>query len=139
MDLTTQQRIALIESVKRCTARPEFTAQFYERFLAADPAIPAYFANTDFAKQQRMLAHSLSLMVRAGVRGNTLSRELIEVADGHGVQGMNIPAHMYDAWVGALVYAAGRVDPEFSVDLMVAWRTFFTAQVALFVAHAKPS
>ena len=139
IELTSQQRIDLIESVKRCTDHPSFLDRFYERFLSADPAIAGFFANTDFTKQRRMLSHSLILMMRSGVQGERMADTQQALAMQHGPAGLAIPATLYSAWLDALVGAAEQTDPLFTEALRETWRVFFERQVAMFVEAAEMS
>lgn len=136
MALTSQQRMELVESIKRCIADPEFVGRFYERLWALDPIVPAFFDRTDPDRQRRMVVHSLTVMARSGLGSGAFPADLIEVAGRHGKGGLDVPANLYDAWVRALVHAASRTDAKFTTGLMVIWEQFFGEQVAHFRLHA---
>ena len=61
-----EQLIAIFDqSLRRCDNDPKFLDTFYERFLASSPKVQEKFANTDFAKQKRLLRASFYLILLA--------------------------------------------------------------------------
>ena len=57
-------------SYARCQEAPDFFRSFYNRFLASDPAIPPYFANTRFELQDKLLQHGIALLLIYARRPN---------------------------------------------------------------------
>ena len=57
-------------SYARCLQAPEFFRSFYNRFLASDPAIPPYFAETRFDRQDKLLQHGIALLLIYARRPN---------------------------------------------------------------------
>jgi len=53
------------DSLERCQQNRGFLDAFYDRFLAASPEIPSYFANTDFNRQKQVLTMSFYHLLSA--------------------------------------------------------------------------
>jgi len=93
---------------------------FYEAFLASDPAIPPLFARTDFDRQKRLLQHALGLLLSFARRPNP---NLLErLAERHGPADLNIPAEYYQLWVTAVLVAVQKHDLQFSDEIGEAWQ-----------------
>ncbi|MFI5309764.1 MAG: globin domain-containing protein [Gemmatimonadales bacterium] len=109
-------------SVKRCLESPSFIKDFYERFTGTSEEIREKFRNTDFERQNRMLADSLYAMVVAVQGGpkNLVRRDMKRLAQRH--QEMHITSGMYDTWLECLLQSAKAFDPQFSPALEQAWR-----------------
>ena len=72
-------------SLKRCLEDPSFLKDFYDRFTATSDEVREKFRNTDFAKQNRVLADSLYVMAAAAQGGeeSLAWREMKYVARRH--------------------------------------------------------
>jgi hemoglobin-like flavoprotein len=123
-------------SLKRCLDDPGFMKDFYDHFTTASPEVGEKFKNTDFARQNRVLADSLYLMA-AAVHGGPESiawREMKHIALRH--RELGIGPHLYDIWLACLLGAAGRHDPQWSPDLDAAWKATLTPGIEFFRKRA---
>jgi serine/threonine protein kinase len=107
------------DSYRRCTARPEFDAEFFKRFYVeflrrCPKARPLFgrFGEGEWARQHRMLKEAVLMLFafrqqgESDVEPNVLSR----VADAH----RGVPAWFYDDFLDALVATVcggGAADP----------------------------
>ena len=109
-------------SYSRCQQAPEFFRAFYNRFLASDPAIPPYFTDTKFDKQDKLLQHGISLLLIYAKRPNP--HLLSRIADRHGAGGdLNIPAGLYQPFIESFVATVREFDPAWDAAIETAWRT----------------
>jgi len=113
-----------IASVKRCLDRPEFLLDFYGFFMDSSEEVRRKFANTDIKKQTRVLADSFWAMSVAaqGPRTSAAWGDLPRLAARHGRGDLDIPPHLYDAWLDCLIQAVRKHDPQFSAEVETAWR-----------------
>ena len=126
-------------SLKRCLDAPSFLKDFYDRFLASSEEIREKFRNTDFERQNRVLADSLYLMAVA-VQGGPESiawRELKWIAKRH--RDLGIGGAMYDVWLDCLLQAARAHDPQYSPSLESAWRETLVPGIEHMRAHQARS
>ena len=106
-------------SYDRCRQSEAFLTDFYEAFLASDPAIPPLFARTDFDRQKRLLQHAIGLLMSFARRPNP---HLLErIAARHGPADLNIPPDQYRLFVASVLVAARKHDPEFTDEIGEAW------------------
>lgn len=112
----------------------QFAARFYEEFLAIDPAVRAKFAQTDFARQQDLLTHSVYSMLDYA-EGKPIGRMALDrLVRLHGPGGLDIPAYMYGLWQQCFVSALWKADPEFHASLEKAWREALAPSLELMAA-----
>ena len=116
-------------SLARASAHPRFLDVFYERFMAASPAIAAIFAGRDMARLKRKLASSLHLMTLAIDGAPGADMYLGYLAQVH--ERLAIPPQMYDRWLDALVATAADCDPGFDDALRAVWREVVGAGIRL--------
>jgi len=111
-------------SLKRCLGTTEFLRDFYDLFMDSSPEVREKFKNTDFPRQTRILADSLFLMaVASESRSDAIAwKDLDRLAEYHSRAGLDIRPGLYDTWLECLLHAARRHDPEFSVEIEIAWR-----------------
>ncbi len=115
-------------SLGRCQGAADLFPSFYQTFFARCPAAAPRFANTDFARQNKLLQHAIGLLLAfPGSRDPSL---LMRVAERHNRRGLDIPPEMYAPFVDALVETIGRYDPAFTPDLEAAWREAIAPGVA---------
>jgi hemoglobin-like flavoprotein len=116
----TPQQVDLARaSYERCLREEDFFRTFYERFLASDPAIAPMFADTKFERQHRLLQHGLGLLLSYAGRPNP---HLLErIAERHGPSDMNVPASQYPLFLGSLLQAVRRHDPQCTPEVEAAW------------------
>ena len=109
-------------SYARCQMAPDFFRAFYNHFLASDPAIPPYFTDTKFDKQDKLLQHGISLLLIYAQRPNP--HLLSRIADRHGPGGdLKIPAVLYQPFVESFVATVRQFDPSCDAEVEAAWRT----------------
>jgi truncated hemoglobin YjbI len=116
-------------SLARASADPRFLDVFYDRFMAASPAIAAIFAGRDMARLKRKLGASLHLMTLAIDGAPGADMYLGYLAQVH--ERLEIPPAMYDRWLDALVATAADCDPAFDEALRAAWREVVGAGIRL--------
>ncbi len=126
-------------SLKRCLGTPSFLKDFYDRFMASSEEIREKFRNTDFERQNRVLADSLYLMAVASQAGpgSYAWRQLKRIARRH--QELGIGGPMYDVWLDCLLQAAGTHDPQFSPALESAWRATLIPGIERMRAQQTPN
>jgi hemoglobin-like flavoprotein len=127
------------DSLERCRKSGDLAGLFYERFVA-EPTIRAYFANTDFERQKRMLTTSLYMVMGAAAGTDEGKRHLEQLAEGHARLG--IPADLYASWLTSLVEAAAALDPRFNSEVAQAWRDVLLPGIEVMqhrVAASQPS
>ena len=108
------------ESYARCQRAPHFFASFYEHLLAADPAVPPMFANTEFPKQYKVLQHGLGLLLSYA---NKRDEALLErIALRHSLSGVNVHPSMYPLFVDSLLATVREHDPRCTEETETAWR-----------------
>lgn len=117
---------AVRQSFGRATLSGALLSRFYDIFLAADPEIAKYFANTDMTTQQQMLRQSLSYcLMRA--EGSDFARLAVDrVRDSHSQARLNIPPRLYKVWKTALLAALAECDPKFDDRLAADWEEILT-------------
>lgn len=112
----------LDDSLHRCAANPQFLDLFYERFLESSPDVREKFANTDFARQKRVLMSSLHLMLLAAEdEKNGPERYLRDLAFRHGKGQLEIGSHFYDLWLDSLLETVRECDPRWTPAIEQAW------------------
>lgn len=126
---------AATASYERCQRSPDFFKTFYDRFLAADPALPPMFADTEFPRQYKLLQHALGLLLSFGRRRNPGLLE--RLAHRHGPVDLNIARPMYDTWVWALLEAVRVHDPEWGPQLERSWRDAMAPGIRFMAEHGR--
>ena len=134
--MTSEQVEAFRASLKRCLADPSFMKGFYDLFTSASDEVREKFQNTDFERQNRVLADSLYVMAAAAQGGeeSLAWREMKHIALRH--RELKIGPGLYDIWLASLLQAARGHDPQFSPDHEAAWRSTLAPGIAFFRARA---
>jgi hemoglobin-like flavoprotein len=115
----TSPRIAQ-ESYSRCLRSPRFFADFYERLLASDPAVPPMFADTEFPKQYKLLQHGLGLLLSYA---NRTDDSLLErIAARHSSSGIGVAPEQYALFIDSLLATVRDLDPKCDAEVEQAWR-----------------
>jgi truncated hemoglobin YjbI len=124
MPAVADEATAFLASLKRCLQRPEFLLDFYGYFMDHSDEVRQKFANTDIKKQVRVLADSFWAMSVAaqGPRTSTAWADLPRLAVRHSRGDLDIPPHLYDAWLDCLIRAVRKHDSLFSEEVEAAWR-----------------
>ena len=115
-------------SYARCQQAPEFFRTFYNRFLASDPAIPPYFANTRFELQDKLLQHGIALLLIYARRPNPALLE--RLASRHGRGDLNIPPHLFSLFVESFIATVCQFDTACDDEIVSAWRAALAPGVA---------
>lgn len=111
-----------LKSVNRCIASDGFLPSFYERFLASSDEIKRKFRNTDFEKQNEMLARSLQLSAAATAGDQEALAEMNERATTHDRHHLNIEPQFYEVWLETIVATASNFDDQWSDEIEAAWQ-----------------
>jgi hemoglobin-like flavoprotein len=125
----TEQLELAQASYRRCQQAPEFFRAFYDHFIASDPSLPAYFANTRFDKQEKLLQHGISLLFIYAKRPNP--NLLARLADRHGPSDLNIPSQLYPVFVASLLATVRRFDPQYDEQTGEAWLAAMSPGIAM--------
>jgi hemoglobin-like flavoprotein len=131
----------VIDSFKRCQAKPGFLDRFYQLFLASSPRVAERFRNTDFERQKVMLRASLHTLLAGASDGGAvpgagpIRAHLEHMAQRHGRLELDIPPDLYDLWLHCLVQAVSEHDPEFSDEVGNAWRQALRPGIDFMRAH----
>jgi hemoglobin-like flavoprotein len=115
-------------SYARCLQAPEFFRAFYNRFLASDPAIPPYFVETRFDRQDKLLQHGVALLLIYAKRPNPALLE--RIAERHGPGDLNIPARLYAPFVESFIATVREFDGTCDDAVEAAWRAALAPGVA---------
>ena len=109
-------------SYQRCQEAPNFFGAFYQRFFETCPTARPMFANTDFARQHKLLQHAIGLLLAYDQQPRGGPNLLARVAERHGRNDLKVDPSYYDDFVGSLILTAQALDPEFTSDTEAAWR-----------------
>ena len=120
MDAETLRKFE--ESLKRCSADPDFLDIFYGNFLGSSPKVREKFSGTDFDRQKDALRASFDTMLLAARdEENGPERYLLPLAERHGSRQLGIGAEYYDLWLDSLLKTVRACDPAWSEDVEKAW------------------
>jgi len=124
------------QSLRRCDNEPRFLDIFYDRFLASSPKVKEKFANTDFAKQKRLLRASFYLIVLAAEDPEKgPERYLQYLAERHSAKNLNVGSELYDLWLDSLLETVEGCDPEFSPEVEQAWEQMMEIGIDYMLRH----
>ena len=121
-------------SFERCEAHGDFAETFYEAFMNSSPEIAPYFAQTDFARQHRVLRDSVHMMVSRDVADPEFRSMLNKLGTAHGREGRNVLPRLYELWLDSIFKAAKALDPDWSDELERKWRVRLRAGMQLIMA-----
>ena len=107
-------------SYTRCLRAPAFFADFYERLLASNPAIPPMFSGTVPPKQHKLLRHGLGLLLSYANEPDDVLLE--RLAARHSERGIDVPPGLYEHFVESLVRTIEQHDAHFDQETEAAWR-----------------
>jgi hemoglobin-like flavoprotein len=122
-------------SLQRCLCSgPRFLDLFYEKFMAASPAVREKFSRTDFVRQKRALRASLWMMLMAAEdEAGGPERYLALLADVHGARG--IGAELYDLWLDSLLATVEECDPQHAPEVRDAWEQVMMVGIHYMCTH----
>ena len=124
------------KSYQRCYYSKGFFDTFYDIFLASSEKIPALFANTNFKKQEEMLAHSLTMILLYAEKGDEARLFIQNLGKKHGKDGLKIEAELYDLWLDCLVLSLKKHDPEYSDELEHQWREVISGGIEIMKSYS---
>ena len=122
-------------SYSRCLEAPNFFRAFYDRFLASDPAIPPYFANTSFERQDKLLQHGISLLLIYAKRPNPALLE--RITERHGPGALDIPARLYPLFLQSFLSTVAEFDASYNAEVEAAWRSALAPGFAVVSGGAR--
>lgn len=106
-------------SYARCQQVPDFYRRFYDRFQASDPAIPAFFKETRFDLQDKLLQHGVSVLLIYARRANPAL--LSRIAERHGPSDLAIPKRLFAPFVASFLATVQDCDPQCDTATLEAW------------------
>ena len=109
-------------SYARCQLAPEFFRSFYDRFLASDPAIPSFFAETRFDRQDKLLQHGISLLLIYARSGRTRACSTGSPNAIGAAGGLAVPARLFSPFLESFLATVEEFDPDASAETEAAWR-----------------
>lgn len=117
----SEQQLELASaSYARCQRVPDFYRRFYDRFQASDPAIPAFFKETRFDLQDKLLQHGVSLLLIYARRANPAL--LSRIAERHGAADLAIPKRLFGPFVASFLATVQDCDPQCDAATIAAWQ-----------------
>ncbi len=128
-EVTAQELDLAQASYARCLETPDFFRAFYNRFLATDPSIPAYFAETSFERQDRLLQHGISLLLIYARRPNPSLLDRITAR--HGPADLNIPGRLYPLFLQSFLTTVEEFDAGYNAEVEAAWRSALAPGIAI--------
>ena len=128
-------RAVFFESLQRCKTSQEFIPDFYKRFVNSSVEVRDKFRNTDFERQNLMLLRSLELCAMATAGDPLGLRELQKRTETHDRRHLDIPPHLYNNWLKALIESARSADPEWNSGVEEAWLTILGHVINHMVSH----
>lgn len=111
-----------------------FFDAFYERFLAASPAVAEKFRHTDMHRQQVMLKKAFYHLVSFYASSHA-DHYLDQVAIRHGRHHLDISPALYDLWLETLVATLWDFDRECSDEVELAWRLVMAPGIVYMKFH----
>ena len=121
-------------SFERCEANGDFAETFYRNFLASSSDVPAYFAQTDFQRQRKVLRDSVHLMVTEDVASVEMRKLLDHLGIAHGRTGRNIRPELYEHWLDSVCATVTHLDPLWNDELEREWRVRLRAGMQIVMA-----
>jgi hemoglobin-like flavoprotein len=122
-------------SYTRCRAEPDFFAAFYRNFFAACPRAAPLFAQTDFARQHKLLRHAFALLLLYPGQRASEPDLLTRIAERHSRRDLDIDPALYGPFVDSLIVTVRQHDPEFAPAVERAWRRTVAVGVAFMQAR----
>lgn len=123
-----------LDSFERCVQNEQFLKVFYEIFLGSAEDIPAFFMNTDFARQRRILKSSLYEMITVSAKRTADPSVLSVLTQRH--RELKIQPHHYDLWLQSFISAVAECDPHFNSEIAQVWHAAFHAGINYMKANA---
>lgn len=109
-------------SFERCAESPEFIPAFYGNLFAALPEAEPMFADTVLAKQHKLIAHAIKILLIIPDPPPPEPTLLTRLAKKHGQAELAIDPAWYPVFLDCLVATASQFDSEFTPELEAAWR-----------------
>ena len=109
-------------SYQRCCDQPGFFESFYRTFLAASPEAAPRFAHTDFARQNKLLRHAVSVLLIFPKEPDAEPNLLTRIAERHSRRDLAVPAELYPPFIDSLITTVKQHDPLITPEIEEAWR-----------------
>jgi len=123
-----------LDSFERCMQNDRFIKVFYEIFIGSSEEIAAFFLETNFAKQRRILKSSLYEMVAVSARRSADTSALSALTQRH--LELKIQSHHYELWMQSLISAVAECDPYFNPEIARVWCDAFQVGINYMKAGA---
>jgi len=120
------------ESFERCLNDISFLDKFYEVFLSSSDEVYQMFKNTDMGVQKAMLMTSLVYMSRA--HNDEDPNLILDIAEKHNKNNLNIKPHFYTLWLNSLIAAAYSIDPLFDEKTEKVWKEVLQPGIDLMIS-----
>ena len=125
---------AFNDSLDQCVGDATFLDRFYDRFIAASPEVPAFFANTAMDRQKRALKASLytALMVADGNRAATA--HLRTLGELH--RRLGIREGHYELWLESLTATVAETEAvEQSSVVEESWKQVLECSIKIMIGE----
>lgn len=121
------------QSYKRCLEKGDFFEVFYDTFLSESDSIAAKFENTNWHQQRQLIQHAVKLAILYAEEPNVpiVEQHMANIGRTHSRENMDIHPEWYPLWLGSMVAAVKKCDPEFSEVLGSEWRKVLTPAINL--------
>ncbi len=116
------------------TTRKAFFIRFYKNFIMASSEVEEKFSQTDMSKQNSMLYFSFMNMLEYSITRQETPR-LVEIANIHSKKHHNIPPHLYEHWLNALILTVNETFPDTTKSTIDAWIKTFQPGIEYMKAH----
>ncbi len=121
-------------SFQRCEATGDFADTFYTAFLSSSPEIAPHFAQTDFARQRKLLRDSVQLMVARDVADPEMRALVNQLGETHSRTKRNIAPRLYELWLDSICETVKALDSEWTAGLEAHWRVRMRAGMQIIMA-----
>jgi len=111
-----------------------FFDAFYQRFLNSNTVVKEKFKHTDMETQKQALQQSLFHMCDFFV-SNVADDHIQQISQLHSKSDMDVPPHLYDLWLECLIETVREYDPEFCLDVELAWRLVMISGITYMKFH----
>lgn len=111
-----------------------FFKQFYEVFFGKSEEVREKFKDVDMDSQIHVLEKSMFHIISFYV-AKTNTEYLRTIALSHNREQYDIKPEYYDIWLEALIETVEELDPEYNLDLDLAWRLAMTPGIQFMKSH----
>ncbi len=123
------------DSFDRCEASGDFAEEFYNIFLSSSAEVAAKFAETNFAKQRKLVRAPVYIMVTRQVDDPQARETLERIGESHGRSELDIRPDLYELWLDSVCQTVKLLDPEWTQALQLAWRDQLRPGISFITSH----